>query len=213
MKQKNSTTTKGKNSPSLTARQKAIYEFLKDKILNRGYGPTVREIGSQFGIQSLNGVKAHLKALEKKGLITRESHLSQAISITDPVGSKQPGQLTGILSAWYKGQLQLQPGLDSQTKTRIQTQFDTLRDQLGDIEDTPSVEHEKTWNSEMNSRRCDLIDKKIGGTITDEERLELERLQRQAMAHFDNVAPPPIEGARELHEELLKKKLQSETKE
>ena len=29
----------------LTKRQKAVYEFIRDKIRNRGYGPTVREIG------------------------------------------------------------------------------------------------------------------------------------------------------------------------
>ena len=67
--------------PTLTARQKEIYEFLKDKILNRGYGPTVREIGKHFGIRSPNGVMCHLKALEKKGLITREQHMSRAIQL------------------------------------------------------------------------------------------------------------------------------------
>ncbi|HIE98693.1 MAG TPA: repressor LexA, partial [Fuerstia sp.] len=53
---------------SLTKRQHEIYEYLKDKIQNRGYGPTVREIGTQFNIRSPNGVMCHLKALEKKGL-------------------------------------------------------------------------------------------------------------------------------------------------
>ncbi|MFK7821414.1 MAG: LexA family protein [Planctomycetaceae bacterium] len=70
--------------PALTQRQRDIYEFLKDKILNRGYGPTVREIGNHFGIRSPNGVMCHLKALEKKGLITRESHMSRAIQLSDP---------------------------------------------------------------------------------------------------------------------------------
>ncbi len=67
----------------LTPRQREIYEFVKDKILNRGYGPTVREIGARFGIRSPNGVMCHLKALEKKGLIVRESHMSRAIQLTD----------------------------------------------------------------------------------------------------------------------------------
>ncbi len=68
---------------SLTQRQQDIYDFLKDKIMNRGYGPTVREIGSHFDIRSPNGVMCHLRALEKKGLITRESHMSRAIQLTD----------------------------------------------------------------------------------------------------------------------------------
>ena len=37
---------------ALTKRQREIYEFLRDKIINRGYGPTVREIGLHFNIRS-----------------------------------------------------------------------------------------------------------------------------------------------------------------
>ena len=73
----------------LTKRQKAVYEFIRDKIQNRGYGPTVREIGENFGISSPNGVMCHLKALEKKGLITREPNMSRAIQlIAEPVEEK-----------------------------------------------------------------------------------------------------------------------------
>ena len=61
----------------LTKRQKDVYEFIRDKIRNRGYGPTVREIGDAFGIRSPNGVMCHLKAIEKKGLITREKNMSR----------------------------------------------------------------------------------------------------------------------------------------
>ncbi len=69
----------------LTAKQRAIYDFIKEKILVRGYGPTVREIGAGFKIKSPNGVMCHLKALEKKGLITRESGMSRAIQLTEPL--------------------------------------------------------------------------------------------------------------------------------
>ena len=68
----------------LTSRQEAIYSFIRDKIVHRGYGPTVREIGAEFGIKSPNGVMCHLKALEKKGLIIREQNMSRAIQLTDP---------------------------------------------------------------------------------------------------------------------------------
>jgi repressor LexA len=67
----------------LTRRQKLVYEFIRDKIRNRGYGPTVREIGEHFDIASPNGVMCHLKALEKKGLITREPNMSRAIQLED----------------------------------------------------------------------------------------------------------------------------------
>src|SRR5439155_2177156 len=68
---------------TLTARQREIYDFIRDKIDTRGYGPTVREIGEGFGIKSPNGVMCHLKALEKKGLILREEHAARAIQLVD----------------------------------------------------------------------------------------------------------------------------------
>lgn len=66
----------------LTPRQSEIYEFIVERITN-GLPPTVREVGSQFKIRSPNGVMCHLKALERKGLITRESHQSRAIMLVD----------------------------------------------------------------------------------------------------------------------------------
>jgi repressor LexA len=65
----------------LTDRQREVYEFIRDKMRNRGYGPTVREIGRQFGIKSPNGVMCHLRALERKGLINREPNLSRATQL------------------------------------------------------------------------------------------------------------------------------------
>ena len=41
---------------SLTKRQRLVFDFIRDKIQNRGYGPTVREIGEHFDIKSPNGV-------------------------------------------------------------------------------------------------------------------------------------------------------------
>jgi repressor LexA len=69
-------------SDLLTEKQRAVYEFIRDKIRNRGYGPTVREIGLHFDIRSPNGVMCHLKALEKKRLISREPNMSRAIRLT-----------------------------------------------------------------------------------------------------------------------------------
>jgi repressor LexA len=68
---------------TLTDRQREIYDFIRDKIESRGYGPTVREIGSAFDIRSPNGVMCHLKALQKKGLIIREEFSARAIQLVD----------------------------------------------------------------------------------------------------------------------------------
>lgn len=66
----------------LTERQQAVYDLIRSLIVQRGYGPTVREIGEQFQIKSPNGVMCHLKALERKGLITRSPNKSRAIELT-----------------------------------------------------------------------------------------------------------------------------------
>ena len=75
----------------LTQRQLEVYKFLREKIRNRGYGPTVREIGEHFDIRSPNGVVCHLKALERKGLITREPNMSRAIQL-----ATEPAYLRGL---------------------------------------------------------------------------------------------------------------------
>jgi len=85
---------------NLTHRQKEVYEFIREKIQNRGYGPTVREIGENFGIRSPNGVMCHLKALEKKGLITRSPNKSRAIELTmEPNVPDRSLPLVGQVSA------------------------------------------------------------------------------------------------------------------
>ena len=74
-----------------TERQMEIYAFIREKIHSRGYGPTVREIGQAFKIRSPNGVVCHLKALERKGLITRGKNMSRAIELVT-----EPASLRGL---------------------------------------------------------------------------------------------------------------------
>ena len=67
----------------LTDRQREILDFITQSIRERGYPPTLREIGLHFGIRSTNGVNDHLRALEKKGYLQREDLKSRALR---PVG-------------------------------------------------------------------------------------------------------------------------------
>jgi repressor LexA len=64
---------------ALTDRQREILDFISRSIVKRGYPPTLREIGSHFGIRSTNGVNDHLRALEKKGYLQREDLKSRAL--------------------------------------------------------------------------------------------------------------------------------------
>jgi repressor LexA len=84
---------------TLTTRQKQVLDFIRDLIRNRGYGPTVREIGENFDINSPNGVMCHLKALEKKGIITREPNMSRAIQLTEAGRADEGIPLVGHIAA------------------------------------------------------------------------------------------------------------------
>lgn len=65
----------------LTDRQQQIYDFLVEYVDNRGYPPTVREIGEQVGLASPSTVHAHLATLEREGLIKRDPTKPRAIEL------------------------------------------------------------------------------------------------------------------------------------
>jgi repressor LexA len=72
---------------ALTQRQRDILDFISASIMERGFPPTLREIGEHFNIRSTNGVNDHLKALEKKGHLRREDLKSRAMRPVLPDGN------------------------------------------------------------------------------------------------------------------------------
>ena len=75
----------------LTERQQAIFDFIAGIIRSRGAPPTIREIMEAFDINSTNGVRTTLAALEKKGHIRRHARLSRGIELVDQ-GKTTPAQ-------------------------------------------------------------------------------------------------------------------------
>lgn len=78
----------------LTDRQQQVLRYIRQSINERGYPPTLREIGAHMGIRSTNGVNDHLRALERKGYLTREDMKSRALRPRDlepAPRSEQPG--------------------------------------------------------------------------------------------------------------------------
>jgi repressor LexA len=70
----------------LTARQQEIWQFLVEYVDDRGYPPTVREIGDAVGLASPSTVHAHLANLERAGLLRRDPTKPRAIEL---VGRRQ----------------------------------------------------------------------------------------------------------------------------
>src|SRR5690606_36165889 len=72
----------------LTKRQEQTLDFIRRSIEERGYPPTLREIGEHMGIRSTNGVNDHLRALERKGYLRREDMKSRALRLVEDEAPK-----------------------------------------------------------------------------------------------------------------------------
>ena len=84
-------TTERHDPADLTARQQHILDFVQSFQVDRGYPPSMREIGEHFGIRSTNGVSDHLRALQRKGFLQRSGHLSRSLTVV-----KQPAELERV---------------------------------------------------------------------------------------------------------------------
>jgi repressor LexA len=74
----------------LTKRQSQTLDFIRRSINERGYPPTLREIGEYMGIRSTNGVNDHLRALERKGYLRREDMKSRALKLVEAAQTSTP---------------------------------------------------------------------------------------------------------------------------
>jgi repressor LexA len=70
----------------VTARQRRIIEFIKGTVRERGYPPTVREIGEAVGLTSSSSVHAQLANLERRGLLRRDPTKPRAMELQGPDG-------------------------------------------------------------------------------------------------------------------------------
>ncbi|MBP3885599.1 MAG: transcriptional repressor LexA [Olsenella sp.] len=80
----------------LTKRQKEIYEFICTYTNEHGYPPSVREIGKAVGLASPSTVHMHLKALQERGYIKRDSKKPRTIEVTDDGQSPTDAKLAEV---------------------------------------------------------------------------------------------------------------------
>ena len=70
--------------PTLTARQRKIVRFISDWVQERGYSPSMREIGRAVGLTSTSSVEHQLAALEAKGYLRRAAGCPRTVEVRLP---------------------------------------------------------------------------------------------------------------------------------
>nr|WP_229691405.1 transcriptional repressor LexA [Sphaerisporangium melleum] len=84
-----------RDSLGLTPRQRKILEVIRDSVQQRGYPPSMREIGEAVQLTSTSSVSHQLTALQRKGYLRRDPHRPRALEVrlpgepvlwVDPVG-------------------------------------------------------------------------------------------------------------------------------
>ena len=65
----------------LTARQRKIMDYIISEVQQKGYPPSVREIGEAVGLSSSSTVHAHLAKLEQLGYLRRDPTKPRAIEV------------------------------------------------------------------------------------------------------------------------------------
>jgi repressor LexA len=73
---------------ALTNKRKAILDCISDAVKERGYPPSVREIGESVGLTSSSTVHAHLAVLQREGYLRRDPSKPRAIEVCYDPSSK-----------------------------------------------------------------------------------------------------------------------------
>jgi repressor LexA len=66
---------------SLTERQRTILNVIRASVTNRGYPPSIREIGDAVGLTSTSSVAHQLRTLERKGYLRRDPNRPRAVDV------------------------------------------------------------------------------------------------------------------------------------
>ena len=80
----------------ITERQQRILDFIAETVRERGYPPTVREIGEAVGLTSSSSVHAQLANLERMGLLHKDPTKPRAMSLSTEE-SKATGTVVPLL--------------------------------------------------------------------------------------------------------------------
>ncbi len=188
----------------LTTRQRQVLQQILDSVQERGYPPSVREIGEAIGLSSPSTVHSHLSALVKAGYLRRDPTKPRAIEVVDP------GR-----AALHDGGLQRAPVRDVPLVGRIAAGSPILAEE--DIEEIYPLPTELVGNDPVFMlrvsgdsmtdvgiydgdyvvvrRQPDAPDGEIVAALIGDEEATVKRLQRRdgrVILHAENPAYPPM---------------------
>ncbi|MFD1827533.1 MULTISPECIES: transcriptional repressor LexA [Mumia] len=72
------------DASGLTPRQRRVLEIIRESIEQKGYPPSMREIGAAVGLASVSSVAHQLKVLERNGFVRRDPNRPRAIEVFLP---------------------------------------------------------------------------------------------------------------------------------
>ncbi|MFV2194889.1 transcriptional repressor LexA [Nocardiopsis sp. LOL_012] len=71
-------------APKLTARQQSVLNCIQRYVRERGFPPSIREIGDAVGLSSPSSVAHQLKVLQRKGYLHRDQNRPRAVELRTP---------------------------------------------------------------------------------------------------------------------------------
>lgn len=88
---------------SLTERQRTILEVIRASVTERGYPPSIREIGDAVGLTSTSSVAHQLRTLERKGYLRRDPNRPRAVDVRGADDNVTPTNVTPIVATEVAG--------------------------------------------------------------------------------------------------------------
>jgi repressor LexA len=82
------------DASGLTPRQRRVLDVIRDSVEQRGYPPSMREIGESVGLTSSSSVSHQLRSLQSKGFIRRDPNRPRALEILHPDAPDAPDATT-----------------------------------------------------------------------------------------------------------------------
>lgn len=179
-------------STTLTDRQTEILTLIRDTLEHEGRPPTRAEICQAFGFRSPNAAEAHLRALEKKGVIQIEEGRARGIRLLEeglPVIGRVAAGSPILASEHVERRLRIDPEMFSERADYLlKVRGLSMRD--AGILDGDLIAVHRT----ATARNGQIIVARIGDDVT-VKRLSCSQGRVQLLA--ENPDYPPIDVASE----------------